>query len=121
MAKAMNVVLGLAFLAMGILGITGLVPVFKTDVVNINIVAIALGGLGLFAGVYSRQGVKSFPLKNENIEYDQQRKENDMQQRNENDRLRKENELQRKENELQRRANYDQWRKENDQQRKENG
>ena len=121
MAKTMNVILGLAFLALGILGITGLVPVFKTDLVNINIIEIVLGGLGLFAGIYSRQGGKSIPLENENIEYDQQKKENDMQQRNENDRLRKENELQRRENELQRRANYDQWRKANEQQRKENG
>ena len=124
MAKAMNVILGLAFLALGILGITGLVPMFKTDLVYVNVVEIALGSLGLLAGIYSRQGGKNIPQKNESSqqakEKDQQRKENDLQQRSENDRLRKENEQQREESEQQRRVNYNQWRKENDRQRKEN-
>jgi hypothetical protein len=46
-------IMALAFLALGILGITDLVPMFKSSPVYINIVEIVLGGLGLLAGVFA--------------------------------------------------------------------
>lgn len=47
MAKTMSIILGLAFLALGILGITGIVPMFKSDPIYVNIGEIVLGGLAV--------------------------------------------------------------------------
>lgn len=55
MTKAMSIVLGLAFLALGILGITGTVSMFTSDPNYINIGEIVLGGLGLLVGLFSRK------------------------------------------------------------------
>lgn len=55
MAKTMSIILGLAFLALGILGITGTVSMFTSDPSYINIGEIVLGGLGLLAGLFSRK------------------------------------------------------------------
>ena len=55
MAKTMSIILGLAFLALGILGITGTVSMFTSDPSYINIGEIVLGGLGLLAGIFSRK------------------------------------------------------------------
>jgi hypothetical protein len=55
MRKMTCVILGLAFLALGILGITDVVPMFKTDPAYVNIGEIVLGVLGLAVGVYARQ------------------------------------------------------------------
>lgn len=54
MAKAMSVILGLVFLAMGILGITNLMPMFTSDPIYVNIAEMILGGLGVLTGVFSR-------------------------------------------------------------------
>lgn len=55
MAKIMSVILGLLFLAMGILGITDLLPVFTSSPDYVNIGEVILGGLGLAIGVFSRK------------------------------------------------------------------
>jgi hypothetical protein len=55
MAKTMSILLGLAFLALGILGITGLVPMFTSDPNYVNIGEIVLGGIGLLIGLFSRK------------------------------------------------------------------
>jgi hypothetical protein len=55
MLKSTCIILGLAFLALGILGITGLVPMFKSDPIYVNIAEIVLGALGLLAGIFSRR------------------------------------------------------------------
>jgi len=55
MAKAMSVILGLVFLAMGILGITNRMPMFTSYPNYINIAQIVLGGFGVLAGVFSRE------------------------------------------------------------------
>ncbi|HWQ98887.1 MAG TPA: hypothetical protein VN538_12465 [Clostridia bacterium] len=54
MAKATSVILGLVFLAMGIFGITNIVPMFTNYPSFINIGEIVLGGFGLLVGVFSR-------------------------------------------------------------------
>lgn len=54
MAKAMSVILGLVFLAMGILGITNAMPMFTSDPNYVNIAEMVLGGLGVLAGVFAR-------------------------------------------------------------------
>jgi hypothetical protein len=54
MAKAISVMLGLVFLAMGILGITNTIPMFTTDPSFVNIGEIVLGGFGVLVGVFSR-------------------------------------------------------------------
>lgn len=54
MAKAMSVILGLVFLAMGILGITNMMPMFATDPSYTNIAEIVLGGFGVLAGIFAR-------------------------------------------------------------------
>lgn len=81
MKKMMCVILGLAFLAQGILGITGLVTMLQSDPVYLNIAEIVLGGLGFFVGVYARQNVVYSPQKimsaQQENDIDQQRKEID--------------------------------------------
>jgi hypothetical protein len=54
MAKAMSIILGLAFLALGILGLTGIIPMFTSTLAYVNIGEIILGGLGLLAGIFTR-------------------------------------------------------------------
>ena len=111
-------------MALGILGITGFVPMFKTDVVYVNIGEIVLGGLGFLVGIYARQNTASNYQSRENArqrkDISDQRKENYNLKMKENEQLRKENSDQLKDkNDLQRKDN-EQRRKENEQQRKEN-
>ncbi len=124
MAKTTSIVLGLAFLALGILGITGLVPMFASDPGYINIGEIVLGGLGLLMGIYSRQSNKvsqqtkdlsrqskdNADLQKKEIErlkkqLEQQKKEDDDRQRQETERLKKLLEQQQQENERLRKHN----------------
>lgn len=123
MVKATCVVLGLVFLALGILGITGVVPMFSSDPIYVNMGEIVLGAMGLLVGIYAQQKRENSQQRKENSEQKKEnfqlRKEKDDRQKNENDQLRKDNELQRKVNEQQRRVNYDQWKNQNDQQGKE--
>lgn len=102
MKKTMCVILGLSFLALGILGITGLVPMFQSDPVYLNIAEIVLGGLGFLVGVYAPQNVvysaqKIMSSQQEN-DIDQQRHEID-QQRKDIDQQRKDIDEQKKEHE----------------------
>jgi hypothetical protein len=54
MAKAMSVILGLVFLAMGILGITNRIAIFTSYPNYVNIGEIVLGGVGVLSGIFSR-------------------------------------------------------------------
>jgi membrane protein involved in colicin uptake len=109
MAKTMCIILGLAFLALGILGITGVVPMFTSDPNYVNIGEIVLGGLGVLIGIYARQGRR----------YDQQTKEISRQTKDNIDRQRQENEQLKKENEQLRNENIDRQQKENELLRKQ--
>jgi len=109
MAKTMCLILGLVFLALGILGITGVVPMLTRDPNYINIGEIVIGGLALLVAVYARQGRK----------YDQQTKEFSRQTRDNADRQRQEIEQLKKENEQGRKANIDRQQQENEQLRKQ--
>lgn len=109
MTKTACVIMGLAFLALGILGSTGLVPMFRNDPIYVNIGQIVLGGLGLLVGIYARQGSK----------YDRQTKDFSRQTKENSDRQRQENEQLRKENEQGRQDNIDRQQQENEQLRKQ--
>ena len=109
MTKAACVIMGLAFLALGILSISGLVPAFKSDSIYVNIGEIVLGGLGLIVGIYARQ----------NRKYDQQSKDFSQQSRNNAERQRQENEQLKMENEQGRKDNIDRQKQENEQLRKQ--
>ena len=85
MAKMACVILGLAFLLQGILGITGVVLMFRTDPISVNIGQIVLGVLGVVIGTYARQNMVSYKQRKEaskqRKEIDQQRKEIDQQRK----------------------------------------
>ncbi len=117
MTKLTSVVLGLALAAMGILGITGLMPMFQTNPAYVNIAEIILGGLGVVIGIYSRNNSKR---EQEARELTIQTKENSVRQRQENDQLRKENDLGIKENADRQQLENDKLRKQNEQQKQEN-
>lgn len=89
MAKTMSFILGVAFLVLGVLGITGLVPMFASDPYYVNVGEIILGGVGLLVGIYARQSTNYDRQKNE---FSRQTKENTDWQRKENEQLKKENE-----------------------------
>ena len=56
MVRTACVILSLVFIALGILGIIGIIPMFKnTDNLYVNIGEIVLGGLGLLVGIFSMQ------------------------------------------------------------------
>jgi len=117
MSKMMNVILGLALIALGILGITGWIPMLVNDQIYVSIGEIVLGGLGLLVGVYAKQ----------NSENNRQSRDNAVQkkdiaaQRNEIAEQRKENyDQKKKENEQLRKDNADQLKERNTQQRREN-
>jgi hypothetical protein len=99
MTKAVCVILGLAFLALGILGITGLVSMLKSDPVFVNIGEIVLGGLGLLVGIYAQQSRK---YEQQSKEFSRQSKDAANRQSQENEQLKKQLEQQRQENERQR-------------------
>jgi hypothetical protein len=50
MKKTVCIILGLAFMALGIWGITGTMSMFQSDPTYINIVEIVLGSLGFLVG-----------------------------------------------------------------------
>jgi hypothetical protein len=123
MAKTTCVILGLVLLALGILGLTGWIPMLTGSQVYVSIGEIILGGLGFIVGVYARSGGRIRQAKQNN----QQAKQNSQhanqnyeQQRKDNDQLRKDNDQQRKENDQRREEHYDEQKKEIDRQRKEN-
>lgn len=55
MKRATCIILGLAFLALGILGITGIVPIFKSEFTYLNIAEIILGSLGFLVGLFAKK------------------------------------------------------------------
>lgn len=103
MAKSVCFLLGLAFLALGILGITGLVPMFTSDPYYVNVGEIVLGGIGLLVGIYARQSTK----------YDQQVKDFSRQTKNNADWQRQENVQLKKENDQGRKDNFERQQQEN--------
>ena len=117
MAKTMCLILGLAFLALGILGITGIVPMFTSDPYYVNVGAIILGGLGLLVGIYARNGTTYDKKTNE---FFRQSKEDADRQRQENKKLKAENEQVRKEIIERQQNENEQLRKQLEQQRLEN-
>jgi|AGTN01.2.fsa_nt_gi hypothetical protein len=50
MARTACIILGLAFMALGIWGITGTMPMFQSDPIYINIGEIILGSFGFLIG-----------------------------------------------------------------------
>jgi hypothetical protein len=95
----MCVILGLAFLALGILGITGWVPMFQSGSIYVSIGEIVLGALGFLVGIYARGDVVYSANKvmssRQGKDIDQQRQDID-QQRQEIDQQRQEIDQQRK-------------------------
>jgi uncharacterized membrane protein YqjE len=95
MKKATCVILGIAFIALGILGLTGLITM--SDTVNIYVYyvyigEIVIGVLGLAVGVYTQQSVVKLNLRTDasvqekgidqqGIEIDRQGKEIDQQRK----------------------------------------
>jgi len=117
MAKTMSIILGLAFLALGILGITGMVPMFTSDPNYVNIGEIVLGGLGLLVGIYALQSRK---YDQQTKDFSQQAKDNSDRQQQEIEQLKKENEQGRQDNVDRQQQEIEQLKKENEQQRQEN-
>lgn len=117
MAKTMCLILGLAFLTLGILGMTGLVPMFTSDPNYVNIGEIILGSLGLLVGIYARQSIK---YDQQTKDFSSQIKDNSDRQRLENDQLRKENDQGRKDNIERQQQENEQLRRQLEQQKIEN-
>lgn len=116
MAKTTSVILGLAFLAMGILGITGIMPMFTSEMIYVNIGEIVLGALGLIVGIYARQSTENDTQRQE---INQQRQENNKQRQESYDQQKQEISQQKQENDQQRKENYDLQKQENERLRKE--
>lgn len=117
MAKTTSMILGLAFLALGILGITGLVPIFTSDLIYVNIGEIVLGGLGLLIGIYARQG-RNFSRRTNDLSH--QSRDNAEMQRQEIDKLKKLLEQQKEENEARQQQETEKLKKLLEQQQQEN-
>lgn len=82
MKKMTCVILGLAFLALGILGISGLGTMFQSNPVYLNIAEIILGGLGLLVGVYARQVSPQKLVSSQQVnDIDRQRQDIDQQRK----------------------------------------
>jgi len=58
MTKLANVLMGLALIFIGVLGITGMVPMFQSNPAYWNIGEIVLGILGLIVGIYAKRTSK---------------------------------------------------------------
>ena len=123
MVRTAGMVLSLAFLALGILGITGVIPMLTREPVYINIGEIVLGGLGLLVVIYAGQGgqnrLQRKEIDKQRIINDQQRKEIDQQRQESYDLQRQEISEQKKENEQQRQEYNDLQRQENDRLKKD--
>ena len=117
MAKAMCFILGIAFLTLGILGITGVVPMITNNPFYVNIGQIILGGFGLLVGIYARQSTKYDQKTNE---FFRQSKDNADRQRHENEQLKIENEQGRKESIERQQHENEQLRKQLEQQKQDN-
>lgn len=99
MVKLMSFILSLVYLVSGFLGITGLLPIYKTYPVLANMGTIVLGILGLLVLIYTGRGGET---AHERKEHFQQREENAQLRKETFDQLKREIEQLRKENEQQR-------------------
>ena len=100
----MCVILGMAFLALGIVGITGLGARFQYNPIYLSIAEIILGGLGFLVGVYARQDSTKKLVSQQVNDIDRQRQDID-QQRRDIEQQRKEFEQQKKEDKEKAEAN----------------
>lgn len=112
MTRVVCFILGLAFIALGFLGMMNLVPVMSNGFLYLNIGEIALGIIGLLFGMYSSRGSEQARQKNENT---QLRKSNDQFTKDTSDQLVRENEQLKKSNDQFTRGSSDQLVKENEQ------
>ena len=55
MVRTACVILSLVFIALGIFGLIGIIPMLQNDNLYVNIGEIVLGGLGLLVGIFSMQ------------------------------------------------------------------
>ncbi|MBN2558568.1 MAG: hypothetical protein JXB33_07435 [Clostridia bacterium] len=117
MAKTTSIILGVVFLALGILGITGIVPMFTRDPIYVNIGEIVLGGFGLLIGIYTRQSRKT---DQQARDLAQLTKEKADLQKQEIEQLKKENEQWRKDNLDRQQQETEQLKKLLEQQQQEN-
>ena len=117
MTKLACVLMGLAFILMGILGVTGITPMFQSDPAYVNIAQILLGALGLIVGIYSRKNTRR---EQEAKDLSKKTKENATRQKSENDQLKKENDKGRQADADRQKQETDQLIKQNDRQKLEN-
>jgi len=117
MAKTMCLILGLALLAMGILGFTETIPMLTRDPNYINIGEIVLGGVAILFGIYASQGRKYVPPSKD---LTRQIKDSSERQRQENEQLKKENEQGRREIIERQEQENERLRKQLEQQQKDN-
>ena len=59
MVRTTSIILGLAFLALGFLGIAGVASMFNSGSIYVNIIEIALGALGFVVGIFAPKAVDS--------------------------------------------------------------
>ena len=55
MVRMACIILSLVFIALGIFGLIGIIPMLQNDNLYVNIGEIVLGGLGLLVGIFSMQ------------------------------------------------------------------
>lgn len=116
MTRVVCFILGLAFIALGFLGLTTLVPMMSSSLLYLNIGEIALGIIGLLFGMYSPHGSASTRQRNENT---QLRKSNDQFNKDSSDQMARENEQLKKTNDQYTKNSNEQLLNENEQLKKE--
>jgi hypothetical protein len=117
MTKLANVLMGLALIFIGVLGITGMVPMFQSNPAYWNIGEIVLGILGLIVGIYAKRTSKQ---EQEAKVLAKKTKENADRQKQDNDRLKKENNQAKLEQADRQRQEVEQLQKQNEKQKQEN-
>ncbi len=117
MTKLANVLMGLALIFIGVLGITGMVPMFQSNPVYWNIGEIVLGILGLIVGIYAKRTSKQ---EREAKDLAKQTKANNTRQKQDYDQLKKESDQGKQENADRQRQENEQLKKQNERQKLEN-
>ncbi len=108
MTRTMSIILGLLFVGLGVLGVTGNLALINIQQSTIYIAEIVIGALGILAGIYAhsrRENPSNTSVLKEN---DKLKQTNFDQQRSENTQLKEEITLLKKQN-------YDQVQKVSDQ------
>lgn len=116
MTRIISFILGLAFVALGFLGITNFVPVMSNNLIYLNIAEIVLGILGLLFGMYSPKSTENARQRKENLEL---KKSNEQHTKESLDQIIRENEQLKKMNEQLSKESSDQLIKDNEQLKKE--